>query len=168
MRLDLLMYLAYDAHKGQSDKAKKPYILHPWRVSLNVFSKANKLRIFKGVSEEILHKAVKACVGHDLVEDTKWTTGTLFTAGLEMDVVDAIGYLSKRNGEEYFEFVERCKLNLIAHIAKICDIVDNLDIDRIPLEKRIPSDYERCAMYRVSLVQLGVEEDEMEMLLTYY
>jgi guanosine-3',5'-bis(diphosphate) 3'-pyrophosphohydrolase len=167
MRLATLMEIAYEAHAGQLDKADKPYILHPWRVSVNVFSKVSRLRIFQGLSDEILNYAVKACVGHDLVEDTKVTLAFLRERGLEEPVVVAIGYLSKEDGEDYFDFCRRCMLNTISHIAKICDIVDNIDLERIPAEERTEKDYTRNMKYGDALRLLGVKEDEFEMLLTY-
>jgi len=54
--LEKAIKIAIEAHSGQVDKGGNPYILHPFRVMLNVSDKAKV-----------------AAVLHDVVEDTDWT-----------------------------------------------------------------------------------------------
>lgn len=168
MRTNELIELAYEAHSGQEDKGQKPYILNPWRMSLNVFSKAAKLDIFCGVSESTFHKAVKACIAHDLIEDTDITLDYLRERGLSEEIIDALDCLTRREGESYPDFIERCKSNVISWIAKVCDIVDNLDSDRIPIDLWSTEDDKRIIKYRRALKQLEVLDSELMMLLTYH
>ncbi|MBT2291117.1 GTP pyrophosphokinase [Paenibacillus albidus] len=167
MNLNELMALAYAAHEGQTDKSGKPYILHPMRVALNVFGKAVELEVFRGIPKATFQLAVKACIGHDLIEDTAVTLDDLRDKGLEEDVVLAIEHLTKVKGETYPDFIRRCMENQIAAIAKVCDIVDNSDVSRIPPELRTPKDAARAAKYRLALLQLGVKEQELQWLLVY-
>ena len=59
--LEKAINIAVEAHKGQTDKAGKPYIMHLLRVMM------------KGKTEE-----EQICgVLHDLIEDTHWTAEDL-------------------------------------------------------------------------------------------
>lgn len=49
--------IAARAHRGQTDKAGAPYLLHPLRMMLRMDTEA----------------AMMAAVLHDVVEDTEWT-----------------------------------------------------------------------------------------------
>lgn len=168
MRLRELAELAYEAHSGQVDKAGKPYILHPLMVTLNLRSKVAKLKVFEGVSEETLQHVEKACISHDLIEDTSITIDLLRECGLEEPVIEGVIGLTKIEGEFYSDFISRSKLNIVSHMGKVCDILENLDIDRIPVDARTVHDLDRVMKYRTALSSLGVEESEMEWLLTYY
>jgi (p)ppGpp synthase/HD superfamily hydrolase len=101
--------IATIAHAGQTDKAGKPYILHPLRVGA------------AGLTEE------EQIVGflHDVVEDT----GTMLHE-LRMDfgneIADAIDSVTRRENETYKEFILRAAQNPIGKAVKINDIKDNL------------------------------------------
>ena len=64
--LESAIATAAKAHEGQTDKAGKPYILHPLRVMLNV----------KGCIPEQC-----AAVLHDVIEDTDITAEALLELG---------------------------------------------------------------------------------------
>lgn len=161
-----LMELALKAHSGQKDKGGKPYILHPWRVSLNVYRKAIYLKSCIGLHQDYFDDAVMACVGHDLVEDTSVTLNDLRGMGLRLNVLTAIDNLTKRDGEPYFAFIDRCKTSPVSRIAKICDIIDNLDKSRIPPSKRTVAMQEKWLVYEEALLRLGVNPDEFNLLLS--
>ena len=73
---------AVEAHKGQKDKGKKPYIYHPIYVAEHV--------------EGDIAKSVAYL--HDVVEDTKYTLEDLRNAGFSDEIVDAVDVLTKRDG----------------------------------------------------------------------
>lgn len=107
--------LACDAHRGQTDKGGVAYILHPLRVMASLTDAEYQI----------------AAVLHDVVED----------AGIELslirhwfgdDVADAVDALSRREGESYGAFIERCAENEIARDVKWFDLCDNEDLSRIP------------------------------------
>ncbi|MCV9961436.1 HD domain-containing protein [Pararhizobium sp. BT-229] len=137
MNLDLAIKLATEAHAGQVDKAGQPYILHPLRV----------MQAMKTDDERIV------AVLHDVIEDTAWTCDDLYWQhGFSPDVVAAIGALTRRSGEEYFDFIRRAAANPLARAVKIADIRDNLDPTR-----RLPDDpnaIERAEKYRQALAML--------------
>ena len=66
-----------------------------------------------------------------MLEDSDITPEELLAEGIPAEVVEAIPYLSKTEGEEYQEFVARAKRNKIAAKVKIADIEANIDVLRL-------------------------------------
>ena len=117
--LEKAISLATEAHKGQTDKNGDPYILHPLRVMARVQSETEKI----------------VAVLHDIVEDTDYTIENLRENGYSKQVLEAIECLTKRDGEDYDEYLNRCKSNPIARKVKIADLEDNIDIKRLGVLK---------------------------------
>ncbi len=69
--------MATEAHKGQTDRASKPYIGHITRV----------MQAGKTTEERM------AGILHDIVEDTHWTFEDLLREGIPANVADAVRYL---------------------------------------------------------------------------
>lgn len=124
--------IAASAHADQVDKGGAPYVLHPLRMMLKQRSEA----------------AMMAAVLHDVVEDTHWTAEALRAEGFPDEVLDAVACLTKREGEDYPDFIARAGANPIARQVKLADLEDNMDIRRIPEPKE--KDFERLAKYRRS------------------
>ena len=72
-----------------------------------------------------------AALLHDVIEDSDITPAQLLAEGIPAEVVEAIQYLSKSEGEDYQDFVARAKRNKIAAKVKIADIEDNIDVLRL-------------------------------------
>lgn len=109
--------IATEAHKGQFDKAGKDYIGHPLRV----------MEMGKTEEERIVG------VLHDLVEDTSWTFEMLEAEGFSQEVIAALKCVTKLSeNENYDDFIDRVKNNLLAVAVKINDLTDNMDIRRLP------------------------------------
>jgi len=134
--LERAIALAADAHQGQKDKAGQPYILHPLRIMLRL----------SGEQERI------AAVLHDVVEDTHWTLEQLRQEGFAEGVLEAVEALTRREGEDYFDFVRRAAENPIARVVKIADLEDNADPSRIadPSDR----DLKRIARYHRAMAFL--------------
>ena len=130
--------LAMEAHRGQRDKAGAPYILHPLRVMLSM---ATETEMITAVS-----------VLYDVVEDGGITIDDLRRAGYSEEILNAIDYLPRRDGEEYDQFIDRVKGNPLAIKVKIADLKDNSDLGRITELKE--NDYKRLEKYRRALVEL--------------
>jgi len=128
--LDTAIRIAAEAHAGDVDKAGAPYILHPLRVMLQMQTDEERI----------------AAVLHDVVEDSDWTFDRLREQGFSETVVAALEGLTKRDGEDYMDFVERAAGNPLAARVKLADLRDNANLDRIsnPTEK----DYRRVQKYR--------------------
>jgi len=122
------------AEAGQRERNGDPYILHPLRVMLQ------------------LDREAECIVGvlHDTVEDG------VRAAGFPGHVVAALDGMTRRAGEEYFDFIERLAPDPIARRVKLADLADNLDLSRIP--EPGPGDHERVAKYRRAVERLRAHE----------
>jgi (p)ppGpp synthase/HD superfamily hydrolase len=122
------------------DKAGETYIIHPLRVMLRL--RGSEARI--------------VAVLHDVVEDTEWTLERLREAGFSEVEVTAVDHLTRREGEDYFDFVRRAASNPLARAVKRADLLENSDISR--LGAITARDRERLAKYAKALAIL----DEVE------
>lgn len=121
--------IAIKAHKGQKDKAGKPYILHPIRVA------------------DMCHTDDERIVAllHDVIEDAGLTPNYLLSEGFPTKIVDAILSVTRQAGESYAEFIVRCGANPIGRMVKVHDLEDNMDIKR--LDELTEIDLERLNKY---------------------
>lgn len=139
--LSLAIKIATEAHDGQVDRGDAPYILHPLRVMLAV----------KGDRERI------AAVLHDVAEDCPdWPLDRLREQNFSGAVCDALDALTRRPGEDYADFINRCAADPIARVVKLADLKDNQDISRI--KNPTESDAERVRKYvRASMILMSAE-----------
>jgi hypothetical protein len=86
---------------------------------------------------------------HDVVEDTDWTFDRLRIEGFTESVLEALDAVTRREGESYEDFVQRAARNPIGRNVKRADLLDNLDLSRIPVPTA--SDHDRIAKYRKAL-----------------
>lgn len=112
--LEEAIRIAVDAYEGQEDKAGATYIRHPLRVMEQMDTERERT----------------VAVLHDVVEDSDYELAEIEDRfGREVSV--AVDALTKREDEEYMEFVERAAQNPIAARVKIADIEDNMDLTRL-------------------------------------
>ena len=69
---------------------------------------------------------------HDIVEDSTFTLRDLKDQGFPAQVVDAVDALTRREGESYEDSIERVAKNPLAAKVKRSDLLNNLDIRRLP------------------------------------
>jgi guanosine-3',5'-bis(diphosphate) 3'-pyrophosphohydrolase len=117
--LEKAIALAVEKHSGQVDKQKVPYILHPLSVMTRV-------RNMVGLKEDYLIVAVL----HDVVEDTDTTLEDLIAMNFNMNVIGGVYAVTKRDGENYINFVRRSARSEIGRVVKTADVMDNHE--RIP------------------------------------
>ncbi len=127
--LEKAIEIAVEAHRGQLDKAGKIYILHPMRVMLRG----------KNETEQIVG------ILHDCVEDTPVTIEMLQLEGFSKEILDAVECVTKRQNEDYGDFIHRILENPLATQVKLYDMEDNLNRERIPFPT--PKDEARFAKY---------------------
>lgn len=127
--LERAIAIAVEAHQGQRDKAGVTYVLHPLRVMLRLESETARI----------------TGVLHDVVEDSSWTLEGLAGEGFNAEILAALECLTKRDGEAYEAFIERVMTNALAREVKKADLLDNLELLRLPhLEEK---DLRRLAKY---------------------
>jgi (p)ppGpp synthase/HD superfamily hydrolase len=137
--IEKALLIATNAHTGQVDKGGNPYILHPLAVAARV----------QTIEEKIV------AILHDTVEDTSITLDDLLIEGFSKEIVDGVDAMTRRENETYMEFIHRAKNNPIARNVKIADILENMDLSRIP--NPTDSDYSRLDRYEKALKILKSE-----------
>jgi len=110
-QLLLAATVATRAHQGQKRKDGTPYIAHPIRVAIRCEGKLEKT----------------AALLHDVIEDTDVTYEELRELGFSQTIIDIVEKLTKRPGEKYADFIQRCAADAIATRVKLADIADNLE-----------------------------------------
>ena len=108
-------FIAKKAHKGQVDKSGERYINHPVAVATSLFTEKEKA----------------VALLHDVIEDTKITEEDLVNLGIPIDVVEAVKCLSKEANIDYFDYLQRVKVNALARAVKIADLTHNMDLSRL-------------------------------------
>lgn len=114
VKLEQAIALATTLHAGQVDKAGQAYIHHPLRVMNTVNSETEKI----------------VAVLHDTLEDTPVTVEQLEHLFGEA-IASTVKTLSRLDGEDYFDFIERIKQDAVAVTVKIADLQDNMDLSRL-------------------------------------
>ncbi|MCB5411505.1 phosphohydrolase [Pseudogemmobacter faecipullorum] len=137
MQLDRAIQIAATAHAGQMDRGGQPYILHPLRVMLGASTADERV----------------VAVLHDVVEDSDWTLEQLRAEGLTDAQASGLQAVTKRDGEDYPDFIDRAGRDPLGRAVKILDLRDNCDLTRI---KELSSrDLERLEKYQRALAQLA-------------
>jgi (p)ppGpp synthase/HD superfamily hydrolase len=109
--LELALQIASDAHKGQTDKAGLPYILHPLRVMMK---------------QTTLEEMIVALL-HDVIEDSTYTVKDLSKKGFPEEIVSAVSALTKPEEISYKAYLEVVRQNPLALKVKLADLEDNLN-----------------------------------------
>jgi hypothetical protein len=134
--LEIAIALAAVSHKGQTDKGGNPYILHPLRVMAKMDSEQSRV----------------CAVLHDVVEDCNVPLSRI-EAMFGPEISEAIDALTRRNGEPYMTFIDRCAANPLAAKVKIADVRDNLDLSRLG-RKPTKDDKRRAGKYIAARTRL--------------
>ena len=126
---DKALQIAVRAHKGQKAKAGHDYILHPIRVSERCDDPRAKI----------------VALLHDTIEDTDVTADYLREEGFTEEIVEAVLAVTRREGEEYNDYVRRAAQNELGRMVKRADLEDNMGIRRLP--ELTDRDVERLRKY---------------------
>jgi (p)ppGpp synthase/HD superfamily hydrolase len=120
--IELAKSIATKAHEGQTRRdGKTPYIEHPKAVVLRLLHENEKV--------------IAAAWLHDVLEDCDVTVFDLRRAGIPWQVTDAVEFLTKRDDQDYEDYLHWISLNDIAHKVKIADMLANLS--DAPTKKQI-------------------------------
>jgi (p)ppGpp synthase/HD superfamily hydrolase len=129
---ELAKLLATEYHKEQYDRGGAPYIEHPAYVASLMDTDEEKAVAW-------LHDVIEGisiCI--DLLEK-------LFPH----EVVEAIKALSRKSNEDYFDYIERVRANMIARKVKLADLSHNMQLNRIKNPQS--ADYERMEKYKKAI-----------------
>ena len=128
-RVKKALEFATEKHKGQLDRAGKPYIEHPKAVA----------KMLKGEDEKIV------AMLHDTVEDTDATIEEIRSKFGEK-IADAVKCLTHENGVPYMDYIRGIKGNELARKVKLADLTHNMDLNRLP--EVTDKDIERIEKYK--------------------
>ena len=106
---------AFRFHEGQVDKAGLPYVSHPERV-------AGRL---SAPEEQVVGWL------HDTLEDTSLTLPEI-EAQFGPETAAAVDAISRRDEEDWQDYLKRVKKNEVARQVKISDLIDNSNLSRLP------------------------------------
>nr|WP_311444946.1 GTP pyrophosphokinase [Ezakiella coagulans] len=102
------------AHKGQKDKAGKPYFLHPLRVQRKLTDRRAKV----------------VALLHDVVEDSdKYSFDDFYF--LDDEQRKALKLLTHEKSVHYFDYIHKIKTDNLATMVKIKDLEDNMNLKRL-------------------------------------
>ncbi len=124
------------AHQNQVDRGGAPYMLHLMRVMLAARTQ----------DEQIV------AILHDLLEDTDWTLERVAREGFAPEILRSLDLVTHRKDESYPDYIARVKLDPVAARVKLADMLDNLDLMRMPALST--EDLERAAKYHRHSLEL--------------
>ena len=110
------MQIAYDAHYGQVDRGKTPYIFHPMHVA-------------ESMKDE---DSTVVAILHDILEDTPVSAELLRRKGIPERLIEAIEIMTHREDEPYMVYLYRIvnSKNKLSLRVKYADVLHNLDATR--------------------------------------
>lgn len=135
LKIKLAKQIIESEFSDKYDKAGKPYKQHIFRV-------AKRLKKPK----------VKICaLLHDLVEDTNWNINDISKV-FGSEISEIIDLLTHKKDDSYDSYIDQISFNETATKVKISDLVDNMDITRLPELKE--NDIKRLTKYHKAYVKL--------------
>ncbi|WP_059015830.1 HD domain-containing protein [Mycobacterium sp. M26] len=143
--IDVADRLCVRWHDGHTDKAGKPYIEHPRRVSSYV------------AGDNAVARA--AALLHDLLEDSGVGAEELAAEGIPVDVIETVELLTRRDCVSAEEYYQRIKSHPNALEVKLADLADNTDPSRLALLDTATQDKLR-QKYLGAYAALGVDPSD--------
>lgn len=136
-------------HKGQKDKAGKPYIFHCIRVRENL-----DFSFIPDISDLEKTKLRVMALLHDVYEDAplseRENVREELTVLFGITVANVIcGYLSRDKDEDYSYYLSNMTDSVFAMVVKYADLIDNSDKTR--LSNLTWEDYKRIEKYHVAM-----------------
>jgi (p)ppGpp synthase/HD superfamily hydrolase len=113
---DRALEFAIEQHANQTDNAGEAYIAHAMRVA-------------DCVGNDPTMRAVAYL--HDVVEDTDTTIEDIRNI-FGYAISEYVDKLTRRSAESYENYIERCSRSHRARVIKIADLVDNMNLHRLP------------------------------------
>jgi (p)ppGpp synthase/HD superfamily hydrolase len=122
--------IAIEAHKDQM-YGNLPYLYHLVEVDnlvTNVYARPymDYCEQFAVIPGDEMDNLRAVAFLHDVLEDTDMDTGDLFQAGIDIEVIEAVCALTKRQGQSYEDYIATVLDNPLATKVKLCDTSANL------------------------------------------
>jgi len=130
--LEKAISIALKAHSGKTDKGGNPYILHPLRLMITMQTTEEKI----------------VALLHDVVEDSTTTIQQLKDEKFPQRILTAVSLLTKKEKQEYSDYILAIKKNTLATKVKLADLKDNMNPMR--LKKVAEADKQRIKKYKAA------------------
>ena len=130
-RFDEAVAIAVEAHRGQTDEAGEPYILHPMRVAAKLKGRAARV-------VGMLHGVLEDC-DPDLVGVNEAHIRGFFGES----ILGLVRLLTRKKGCDYSQYIQRLGEMPLTTLVKIADLEDNLDPARQTGSWRMPTEMAR-------------------------
>lgn len=134
--LNKAIILATRAHQGMLDKEGNPYIFHSLRVMMTLEKEDERV----------------VAILHDVLKNTDLYLSDLICIGLNENQIRAIEALTRARKETYNEYIDRISENEIATKVKIADLIDNMNVSKIPNPTK--KDYDKVKKYKKAYKKL--------------
>ena len=108
--------IALDAYANKHDMGGDKYINHSL-IIMDFFS------IFEERIVALLHNVVK---------DSAWTLQKIKEEGFSDEIIEAIDSITIRESEDYYDFIDRIKMNKIGFRVKLADLGLKMSLKRTP------------------------------------
>ena len=122
--------LAAAAHAKERGRGGDPKLLHVLRVMLRVDDPEERV----------------AAALHDVIEEEAATLSDLQRAGFSRRVVRLVDLMTRREEEDYFDYIRRLCADPAARRIKLADLADNTEV-RQHLKRRTDKDREKIRRF---------------------
>lgn len=134
--INTALRIMFEAHKTQTDKNGIPYVFHPFHIAEQMEDEDSTI----------------VALLHDTIEDAGLTPEYLLEQGFSQKIVDSVVTLTKKDNENYFDYIRRVELDPLAKTVKLADLKHNCDVSR--LESVSAIDVQRTKKYREAIAIL--------------
>ena len=151
--------LALQIHEQQRTKKGKRYFGHIWKVAegaKTIWQKENGY--CHGIDYDHL---VQTAYLHDAIED-QVTEDYLILEGIRPEVIKSVNLLTKKDGQNYLEYIWAIKDDPIANIVKRADLEHNSKLSRLTVGDSLDKLMAKHVKYMKAYLFLsGAISDEM-------
>ena len=147
--INLALFIASNALIEEVQWSGEDYMEHPLVVGMSKTDSTTKQII--GIL-------------HDVVEDSDWTLEDFEELGFDERIINGVDGVTKRPGEGYFTFVERCGTSGSDAIdVKLRDLTHNSQNTRAPVVDKNEKASLKADVYNISFFYLvGIKKGEVE------
>lgn len=124
---DAMVYALAMMSPDRVDKGGNAYVIHLMSVATMVAAAGAEIESKRTSKDEL----VQAAILHDTIEDTDATLDDLRAHGFSARVVEMVDALTRRDGENYVDYLMRCAEDNEAWAIKAADAMDNADLTRL-------------------------------------
>lgn len=111
------------------DKSGEPYFKHVQSVDKYV---SNINRNWNEEYDDLLVEAGIVSYLHNVIEDTSHSIRDLWDIKIPTNCISVIEYLTKKDGQDYWEYLKKIEQYKLAAVVKIADMTHNSDLSRLP------------------------------------